>query len=172
MRCSLRFVAVVILLAAGAAACSNDQPAPVSPPPLSDADFTARVNAFVDAWHDDAAHARPAFFDKIASDGIYIGTDKTERWARDAFREWAKPAFARPVAWAFTPLHRHVQFSQDRAFIWFDEQVRSSMGILQASGVMRAAADRFEMVHYQLSIAVPNEVIPQVTATIKAFESK
>jgi hypothetical protein len=38
--------------------------------------------------------------------------------------------------------------------------------------VVRAAADRFEIVHYQLSIAVPNEVIPQVTATIKAFESK
>ena len=103
-----------------------------------DPDFTARVNAFVNEWHDDAAHARPAFFDKIASDGIYIGTDKTERWAREAFREWARPAFARPVAWAFTPLHRNVQFSPDRRFIWFDEQVRSSMGILQASGVVRA----------------------------------
>jgi hypothetical protein len=173
MRCHLRIVALVMLLAAGGAACSNSQPAPpVTLPPLSDADFTARVNAFVDAWHDDAAHARPAFFDKIASDGIYIGTDKSERWAREVFREWAKPAFARPVAWTFTPLHRNVQFSPDRKFIWFDEQVRSSMGILQASGVVRAAADRFEIVHYQLSIAVPNEVIPQVTATIKAFESK
>jgi hypothetical protein len=138
----------------------------------SDAEFTAQVNGFVDAWHDDAAHARPAFFDKIASDGIYIGTDKTERWAREAFREWAKPAFARPVAWAFTPLHRNVQFSPDRRFIWFDEQVRSSMGVLQASGVMRPTASSFEMVHYQLSIAVPNDVIPQVTGAIKAFESK
>ena len=172
MRCHLRLVAVAILLGAGAAACSNNLPAPASPPPLSDADFTARVNTFVDAWHDDAAHARPAYFDKIASDGIYIGTDKTERWTRDAFREWAKPAFARPVAWAFTTLHRHVRFSPDRTFIWFDEQVRSSMGILQASGIVRPAAGGFEIVHYQLSIAVPNEVIPQVTTAIKAFESK
>jgi hypothetical protein len=138
----------------------------------SDAEFTARVNAFVNAWHDDAAHARPAFFDKIASDGIYIGTDKTERWGREAFREWAKPAFARPTAWAFTPLHRNVRFSPDRSFIWFDEQVRSSMGILQATGVVRPTASSFEIVHYQLSIAVPNEAIPQVTGTIKAFESK
>ena len=123
-------------------------------------------------WHDDAAHARPAYFDKIARDGIYIGTDKTERWKREAFREWAKTAFARPVAWAFTPLHRNVRFSPDRTFIWFDEQVRSSMGILQATGVVRPAGASFEIVHYQLSIAVPNDVIPQVTATIKAFESK
>jgi hypothetical protein len=58
------------------------------------------------------------------------------------------------VAWAFTPLHRNVQFSPDRRFIWFDEQVRSSMGVLQASGVMRPTASSFEIVHYQLSIAV------------------
>jgi hypothetical protein len=128
MRCYLRLV-VFGLLASVAAGCTAGQPAATpAPPPLSDADFTARVNAFVDEWHEDAAHARPAFFDKIASDGIYIGTDKTERWAREAFREWAKPAFARPVAWAFTPLHRNVRFSPDRTFIWFDEQVRSSMG--------------------------------------------
>jgi len=164
-------LAVLAFFAIVAAGCASGGPS-TGAPPLSDADFTARVNAFVDAWHDDAAHARPAYFDKIASDGIYIGTDKRERWTRDAFREWAKPAFARPVAWALTPLHRHVQFSPDRAFIWFDEQVRSSMGILQASGVMRPVADRFEIVHYQLSIAVPNEVIPQVTTTIKTFESK
>ena len=165
MQYHLRFAAFAL---AGilAAACGRAAPAP------SDADFTARVNAFVNEWHDDAAHARPAFFDKIASDGIYIGTDKTERWAREAFREWARPAFARPVAWAFTPLHRNVQFSPDRRFIWFDEQVRSSMGILQASGVMRPATDSFEIVHYQLSIAVPNDAIPQVTGAIKAFETK
>ena len=162
MRCHWRVV--VALLGALAAGCAGNAG--------SDADFTARVNAFVDEWHDDAAHARPAFFDKIAADGVYIGTDKMERWTRDAFREWAKPAFARPVAWAFTPLQRHVQFSTDRRLIWFDEQVRSSMGILQASGVMRPRAERFEIVHYQLSIAVPNDVIPQVTGAIKAFESK
>ena len=168
----LRFAATVILALVTAAGCANSQPDAARPAPLTEAEFTARINAFVDEWHQDAAHARPAFFDKIASDGVYIGTDKTERWPREAFREWAKPAFARPTAWAFTPLHRNVRFSPDRSFIWFDEQVRSSMGILQATGVMRPAAATFEIVHYQLSIAVPNEVIPQVTGTIKAFESK
>jgi hypothetical protein len=167
MRYVLRLVLIAQLpfLVAG---CAGRQ----AEAPISDAAFTAAVNTFVDAWHDDAAHARPAFFDKIAPDGVYIGTDKTERWTREAFREWAKPAFARPVAWAFTRLHRNVSFSPDRRVVWFDEQVRSSMGILQASGVVRPTATSFEMVHYQLSIAVPNELIPQVTGAIKAFESK
>ena len=166
-----RCLVLIVLLAAAAAACSP-APAPQPATPVADDAFRARINAFVDEWHQDAARARPAYFDKIAADGIYIGTDKTERWTREAFREWAKPAFARPTAWAFTPLHRNISFTPDRQIVWFDEQVRSSMGILQASGVVRPTATSFEIVHYQLSIAVPNDVIPQVTGVIKAFESK
>ena len=166
-----RLCARVLFVAAlfTATACS---PAPAQQPAVPDDEFRTRVNAFVDEWHQDAAQARPAFFDKIAADGIYIGTDKTERWTKEVFREWAKPAFARPTAWAFTPLHRNVSFTPDRQIVWFDEQVRSSMGILQATGVVRLTAKGFEIVHYQLSIAVPNDVIPQVTGAIKAFESK
>jgi hypothetical protein len=67
MKTPLRFVALTTLVVV-TAACQA---------PSSDAEFTARINAFVDEWHDDAAHARPAYFDKIASDGIYIGTDKS-----------------------------------------------------------------------------------------------
>ena len=52
----------------------------------TDAQLTKQVNAFVDAWHDDAANARMAYFDKIAPDGVYIGTDRTELWRRDAFK--------------------------------------------------------------------------------------
>ena len=164
---------VLVFVAAAAVACSS-APERAAPPPVPEAAFRAQIDAFVDEWHQDAAHARPAFFDKIAADGIYIGTDKTERWTKEVFREWAKPAFARPVAWAFTPLHRNISFTPDRKVVWFDEQVRSSMGILQASGVIRptAAGAGFEIVHYQLSIAVPNEVIPEVTGVIKTHESK
>jgi hypothetical protein len=139
----------------------------------SEAELRARLDAFVDEWHDDAAHARLEYFDKIASDGVYIGTDKTERWTRDEFREWARPYFERPSAWAFRVLHRHVAFCADRSIAWFDEQLASRMGTLQASGVIRVRADGgFEIVHYQLSIAVPNEVQPAVSETIREHESR
>lgn len=131
-----------------------------------DATLTARVNAFVDEWHLDAAHARPAYFDKIAPDGIYIGTDRTERWTRDAFEAWAAPHFARESAWTLVPRERHVSATADGSVIWFDEQLDSGMGLLQATGVMRAVGERLEIVHYQLSIAVPNEVQPRVTELI------
>lgn len=153
-------IMAALLMMSGAAAAAED------------AALTARVNAFLDEWHLDAAHARPAYFDKIAPDGIYIGTDRTERWTREAFKAWAAPAFARPSAWTLTPRERHVSATADGSVIWFDEQLDSGMGLLQASGVMRAVDGRLEIVHYQLSIAVPNEVQPRVTEIIAGFEGK
>lgn len=138
----------------------------------ADSALKRRVDAFVDRWHDDAAHARMAYFDKIAKDGIYIGTDKTERWRRDEFKAWARPYFKRKSAWAFKAIKRHVYSSEDGAMVWFDELLDTQMGVCQASGIMRRKGDSFEIVHYQLSMAVPNEVGGQVTRLIKDFEAK
>lgn len=137
-----------------------------------DETLRANVHRFIDEWHDDAAHARWRYFDKIAKNGIFIGTDKTERWDRDAFKLWAKPHFEKKSAWAFTALQRNVYFSVDRQFIWFDEQLKTQFGLCQASGVIRATAHGFEIEHYQLSMAIPNDVANQVTALINDYESK
>ena len=138
----------------------------------ADPGLKKRVNAFVDRWHDDAAHARMAYFDKIAEDGVYIGTDKTEHWRRDAFKAWARPYFKRKSAWAFKAQRRNVYSSADGSMIWFDELLDTKMGVCQASGVMRRKGNSFEIVHYQLSMAVPNEVGAQVTHLIRDFEEK
>lgn len=137
----------------------------------ADATLTKQVNAFVDAWHDDAAHARMAYFDKIAKDGVYIGTDRTELWQRDAFKAWAKPYFDRKAAWNFKATRRNVYATPDKSLIWFDELLdTTNMGHAMASGVIRKTAKGLEIVHYQLSVAVPNEVVDQVTRTIIEHE--
>ena len=137
----------------------------------TDATLTKQVNAFVDEWHDDAANARMAYFDKIARDGIYIGTDRTELWGRDAFKTWAKKYFDRKAAWSFKATRRNVYASADKSLIWFDELLDTpNMGHCMASGVIRKTAKGFEIVHYQLSVAVPNEVVDQVTRTIRDHE--
>ena len=153
-------VSLLMLMAGACAQAQNASPA-----------LTAQVNAFVDQWHDDAAHARAAYFDKIAADGVYIGTDKTELWKRDAFKTWAKRYFDRGSAWSFKATRRNVYASPDQQFIWFDELLDTQMGVCQASGVMRKTASGFEILHYQLSLAVPNEVQPQASKMIKAFEA-
>lgn len=140
----------------------------------ADADpaLARQVNAFVDAWHDDAAHARMAYFDKIAPDGVYIGTDKTELWHKDAFKAWASKYFERKSAWAFKATRRNVYTSGDGKIVWFDELLDTQMGPCQASGVLRRTASGFEIEHYQLSMAVPNDIAKSVTQLITQHEQK
>lgn len=138
----------------------------------ADPALTKQVDAFVDAWHDDAAHARMAYFDKIAPDGVYIGTDRSELWQRDAFKAWARKYFeGRKSAWAFKATRRNVYASEDGKLIWFDELLDTpNMGHCMASGVIRKTAKGFEIVHYQLSMAVPNEIAKQVTDLVTKAE--
>jgi hypothetical protein len=137
-----------------------------------DAELARQVNAFVDEWHDDAAHARLAYFDKMAKDGVYIGTDKSELWHRDEFKAWARRFFERKSAWSFHATRRNVYGSADKSMIWFDELLDTQMGTCMASGVIRKTANGFEIMHYQLSMAVPNEVNGQVVKLVKEFEAK
>ena len=139
----------------------------------TDATLTRQVNAFVDEWHDDAANARMAYFDKMAKDGVYIGTDRTELWKRDEFKAWAKKYFDRKSAWSFKATRRNVYASADGSIIWFDELLDTpNMGPCMASGVIRKTAKGFEILHYQLSMAVPNEVNGQVKKLIEANAKK
>jgi hypothetical protein len=135
--------------------------------------LTSQVNAFVDGWHDDAANARTAYFDKIARDGVYIGTDRTELWTRDAFKAWAKKYFDSKSAWTFKATRRNVYASADKSLIWFDELLDTkNMGPAMASGVLRKTKSGFEIVHYQLSMAVPNAVNGQVAGIIAGHEKQ
>ncbi|MCE3604626.1 nuclear transport factor 2 family protein [Massilia sp. P8910] len=152
---------ILFMFCLGAFAQASDPAAP----------YTRQINAFIDEWHDDAAHARPAYFDKMAKNGVYIGTDKTELWSRDQFKAWAKRFFDKGKAWSFKATKRNVYMSEDKNFIWFDELLDTQMGVCQASGVMRKTDKGFEIEHYQLSIAVPNPVADKVTKTIKEFEA-
>ena len=139
----------------------------------TDAALTKQVNAFVDEWHDDAANTRMAYFDKIARDGVYIGTDRTELWTRDEFKAWSKKHFDAKKAWTFKASRRNVYASADKSMIWFDELLDTkNMGHAMASGVIRKTAKGFEIVHYQLSLAVPNDVVDQVTGIIADHEKK
>jgi hypothetical protein len=146
--------------------------AATSPAMAEDADtaFRQRVSAFLDEWHDDAAHARMRYFDKIASDGVYIGTDKNERWERDDFKAWAKPFFDHGKAWEFHAIKRNIAFTPDKHVVWFDEQLRTQMGVCQASGVIRNDVDGMRIEHYQLSLTVPNELIGQVKSEIQEYD--
>jgi len=130
------------------------------------------INDFMNQWHKDAAKADTVFFDKMAANGVYIGTDKNELWTRDEFKKWAKPFFDRKSAWSFTPTQRNIYFSDDKNYAWFDELLDTWMGVCRSSGVLKRKNDTWEISHYQLSVTLPNDAVKEFLKLVSAYDKK
>ncbi|MCF8296086.1 MAG: nuclear transport factor 2 family protein [Saprospiraceae bacterium] len=116
------------------------------------------INSYLDDWHLAAANADfDGYFDKIADDGIYIGTDPTERWTKDEFVKAYKPYFDKGKAWDFKAIERNIDFSKDGKVAWFDEKLDTWMGICRASGVLELIDGNWKIKHYHLSVTILNE---------------
>lgn len=122
---------------------------------------------FLDQWHRDAANADTAYFQKIAEDGIYLGTDKTERWTKEEFWQFSKPYFEKGQAWDFNPLERHIIYSDDKTLVWFDELLDTWMGTARGSGIIKRIDGEWKILHYNLSLPIPNEKMREVMGVIE-----
>jgi len=121
---------------------------------------TDHINVMLNAWHNAASVAdEDVFFDSMTSDGVYIGTDATERWLRDEMREWSKEYFDREKAWDFKVKSRNVDLSSNGQMGWFDELLDTWMGECRGSGVVVKTNEGWKIKHYHLSIAVPNDKV-------------
>ncbi|BFM43249.1 nuclear transport factor 2 family protein [Flavobacterium sp. CFS9] len=124
-----------------------------------------KVNQTIDAWHKAAGEVKfEAYFDLMADDAIFIGTDATENWIKKDFKVWAKPYFDKGTAWNFKALERHVFFDKTGKIAWFDELLNTQMKICRGSGVLVKIGKEWKIQHYVLSMTVPNE---EVNAAIK-----
>lgn len=132
----------------------------------SDSTLVQSVNIFVNDWHSLASNADLGYFDKIADNGIYIGTDATELWNKDEFFQWSKKYFERGNAWSFTTIERNVYFSNDKQYAWFNELLETSMGVCRASGVLHRNNMSWKIEHYHLSVTIPNKNIEEVKKVI------
>ncbi len=142
---------------------------------LSDSLTITSLDSIMNAWHHAAATAdEDVFFGTMSADGIYLGTDATERWLRDSMAVWADPFFQRDVAWAFTPKERYWYFSDDGQTAWFEEHLDSWMGVVRGSGVLslKLNSNEWELRHYNLAMAVPNEKMDAVRIAIDPTAKK
>jgi len=130
------------------------------------------VDHFLTAWHDDAAAANPDYFDKMAPNGVYLGTDKTERWTREEFRAWAEKYFQDGKGWDFNAESRHISFSANGETVWVDELLKTWMGTCRGSAVLTRRDTTWAIQLYHLSLTVPNDTLQTVMQTIEAFEEK
>ena len=119
---------------------------------------TATINATLDSWHQAAATANyDDYFALMADDAVFIGTDATEMWNKEAFQAYAKPHFDKGQAWNFTILERHIYFDATGKTAWFDELLNTQMKICRGSGVLVKIGKRWKIKQYVLSMTIPNE---------------
>jgi hypothetical protein len=129
-----------------------------------------QIGAVLDDWHQAAAVADEArYFGHFAPNGVFMGTDATERWTVTEFRAWAKPQFQRKSAWSFRPRDRHIDFSGDRKTAWFDEMLDTpNLGLCRGTGVLVSLGGQWKIAQYNLSVAIPNALVSGIVKQIGA----
>ena len=124
----------------------------------------ARVREALDAWHAAAAASdEAAYFALMTPDAIFLGTDATERWTRDAFQAYAHRPFSEGHGWRMRATRRDVVMVNFYV-AYFDEDLEAAnLGPARGSGVLfRDAEDRWRIAQYNLAITVPNERFEEV----------
>jgi ketosteroid isomerase-like protein len=126
------------------------------------------VDKILNDWHKAASEANfKGYFELMADDAIFIGTDANEYWNKKEFEMYAKPHFDKGKAWSFTTLERHIYFDSTGNTAWFDELLDTQMKICRGSGVLVKMGDRWKIKQYVLSMTIPNETSKSVIS-IKA----
>jgi len=132
-------------------------------------DATKAVNKVLDEYHAAAAAGDwPRYFNLMADDGVFLGSDASERWPKDEFQRYASAS----KGWQYTPQSRHINFTPDGNTAWFDELLDSaSYGTSRGSGVLIRTGSGWKISQYNLTFPIPNELVQDITDNIKDFEA-
>lgn len=166
MPCAERLACLVALLILPYA-CGG--PSPMTDPVARRA-VTAAVDAVLDDFHAAAASADGArYFGHFAADGVFLGTDASERWHVEAFRAYAEPHFSQGRGWTYTARERSVAISDAGDVAWFDERLHSEKyGEVRGSGVLIRRDGGWRIAHYNLSFPIPNAIAGEIVDRIRA----
>lgn len=133
-----------------------------------------QVGKTLDKFHDAAAKADGAtYFSLFAPEGVFLGTDATERWSVDEFKKYAEPHFSKGKGWKYLSLKRSIDFSPKKDLAWFDEILKNeNYGICRGSGILRKIGNDWKIAQYHLTIPVPNSLAKVVVKMITEEENR
>lgn len=132
-----------------------------------------KVSSVIDALHQYAAEARfDDYFNLYSADATFIGTDASETWTLEEFKQYAKPVFDRGSGWTYVPKDRHIYFSAAQDVAWFDELLdNASLGLTRGTGVLVNTPEGWKFTQYHLTIPIPNDIADDVASQIKAYNA-
>lgn len=131
---------------------------------------SAAIAAVLDAYHAAAAAGDwESYFDLMSDDGVFLGSDATERWTKTEFQSYASNS----QGWIYTPRTRNINLTPDGATAWFDEILSSAnYGTSRGSGVLIRTAAGWKISQYNLTFPIPNDLVQHMTDEIKAYEAQ
>ena len=137
------------------------------------ADSVKAVDGALDAFHGAASRADQAtYLGLLTEDAVFLGTDGTERWQGQAFRQFVQSRFSKGQGWTYTPTERHITISESGKTAWFDEMLNhEGLGICRGSGALEHTAQGWRIAQYNLSVPIPNSLVDEVVGEIKALGS-
>ncbi|GAA0858717.1 nuclear transport factor 2 family protein [Aliiglaciecola litoralis] len=135
-------------------------------------DQTAEVERVLDLLHESASKAQmQPYFSLFAEHGVFIGTDASERWNKEAFAAFAKPYFDSGKGWTYVPLKRNVSFSKSGKVAWFDEILQhKTYGECRGTGVLELGEAGWQLTQYHLTFPIPNAIAADITQQIRAHK--
>jgi hypothetical protein len=128
-----------------------------------------QISLALDNFHQAASDAnQQQYFDLLSDKAVFIGTDATERWDKNAFKAFANPYFDKGQGWTYIPRNRHVTLSESGQVAWFDEMLDSqSYGECRGTGVLELTENGWKISQYHLTIPLPNGLAKDVVKQIK-----
>ena len=131
-----------------------------------------QIKTVLNRFHQAAASANfEVYFDLLSHNAIFLGTDASERWTKDAFKDYVRPAFSKGNGWLYTPSQQNIEVIKHRQVAFFDELLSSeSYGTCRSSGILIKTPLGWKISQYNLSIPIPNSLAKDVTNKIKSFQ--
>ncbi|MDG2356925.1 MAG: nuclear transport factor 2 family protein [Polaribacter sp.] len=79
-----------------------------------------KIHRFLDDWDKAASEANfEAYYSKMDTASVFIGTDAAENWTKKQFENFSKPYFDKGKASSFVALERNIYTNDAHNFIWF-----------------------------------------------------
>lgn len=130
-----------------------------------------QVNETLDQFHQAAANADfDKYFALFADEGIFMGTDAGERWNKEQFKGFVRPFFSKGKGWLYSPTERNISPTLSNNLVIFDELLENSnYGQCRGSGILIKTGSGWQILQYNLSIPVPNDISGTIVGKIKQF---
>lgn len=130
----------------------------------------ASIHDLIDGLHEDASNAVfESYFARYTEDAVFMGTDKSERWTIDEFKDYAAPVFAEGRGWTYAVIERNLEGAGDTR--WFDEILfNAKLGHCRGTGVVVLSKSGWQIAHYSLTLLIPNDIAAEVGAQTIAID--